>query len=72
MSADLVAVGVGQADVDDLGARACTWARPISAASSNCSSTISSLNLREPMTLVRSPTITGRSSSVELERRRRR
>src|SRR5256884_585249 len=33
-----------------------TWARPISAASANCSATISSLNRREPMTFVRSPT----------------
>ena len=41
-----------------------TWARPISAASSNFSATISSLNLREPMTLVRSPTSTGRLSSA--------
>ena len=41
-----------------------TWARPISEASSNFSSTISSLNRRDPMTFVRSPTITGRLSSV--------
>ena len=41
-----------------------TWARPISAASSKRSATMSSLNRREPMTFVRSPTKSGRLSSV--------
>ncbi len=41
-----------------------TWARAISEASSNCPATMSSLNFLLPMTLVRSPTMTGRSSSV--------
>ena len=41
-----------------------TWARAISEASSNFSAAISSLNFFEPMTLVRSPTITGRTSSI--------
>ena len=41
-----------------------TWARATSEASSHCSATIRSLNLRLPMTLVRSPTMTGRTSSV--------
>src|SRR5437899_8087684 len=40
-----------------------TCARPISAASSNRSATTSSLNFREPITLVRSPTKIGRLSS---------
>ena len=40
-----------------------TWARPISAASSNFSWAISALKRREPITLVRSPTSTGRVSS---------
>ena len=40
------------------------WARPISEASSNFSSTMSSLKRREPITLVRSPTMTGRTSSA--------
>ena len=41
-----------------------TWARPISEASSNFSSTISSLKRREPITFVRSPTMIGRTSSA--------
>src|SRR5215472_6617285 len=41
-----------------------TWARPISAPSSNFSLTMRSLKRREPITLVRSPTSTGRLSSV--------
>ena len=40
------------------------WARPISLASSNFSSAMSRLKRREPMTLVRSPTRSGRFSSV--------
>ena len=39
-----------------------TWARAISAASSICPAMIRSLNFREPITLVRSPTMTGRFS----------
>ena len=36
MSADLVAVRVLEADVEDLRAAPCTWARPTSAAASYC------------------------------------
>ncbi len=44
-----------------------TWARAISAASSSCPATISSLNFFEPITLVRSPTMTGRTSSTSTQ-----
>ncbi len=60
MSRELFAIRGLQAHVDDVRAVACTCQRAISLASSHFSSAIICLNSREPMTLVRSPTISGR------------
>ena len=44
-----------------------TWSRATSSASSYCSSRISRLNFAEPVTLVRSPTLTNSESSRMLQ-----
>ena len=60
----LVAIGIGQTDVDDLGAVFDLRARDLGGVVEFLRRQMSVLNFLLPMTLVRSPTITGRISSV--------